>query len=887
MIIWFRSGLIIGGGEEGIVFYNTEKTLLLSTSVWVEYATGASTIGWLSKAPIVYLSTIFEKIGIPLFIFQAALFYVLILVGISSVFYLISGLLEKDKNSRTIALISAIFYLFNPFVFSQIWGRSIYAQYFSFAFLPLSLLLFHLGIRDKKYFFGFLIALISSVMATAYGFLTFIVVYWLVLFIYFLFHVLNSKNKTNEAFFGIKFIFFTFVLWCFFNSWWFVPLLSSLGNVNNVNIPRFEESLQTLLGVSKSFPLDVIIRLLQKGYFFDATAYSQVYSTLPFQLISFIPLCFVLVGLIKTIRNKEFVKFRFFVVLLILGLVVSLGANPPFGWLFVWLFKHITPLQAFRNPFEKFGLVYALGYCAVFAFGLVNFFENKRFKNLAMLVVLVLTCGIYAWPMWTGRVIAGFDKKIGLDIPVYYKDLRNWLANQGGDYRLFMTPVSSGDGAFYQWNEAARYQGADPMVFMLDQPVISNSAHIPLYYDFITNIRQYMEREDLAPALSLLRAKFLIDRKDAIFVSEGEREQYKFLTSVIYPPKGVESNLKAICQNMTADSKSNGVVWIVCHIPSGDDNLSKIRYLHIKVKTDAPAHLVVGLTDTNGIGNRWYGRSYPYFYDTDVGDWQEVIIPISNPTEDNTAIDLSKSATIEVQANSKDHPEKSVGEINISEIKLDPGIEKPINEFKKVAEFGKLAVFEPVNFNSSPEFGNLFSVDYVSDFVQLFDEVNQKRNILDKKGFILTSQNTQKNLQDLPNETSLQVTEKYKISDTRYWLKVREGSGGGLLLLSKTFDPQWKLIAGMSKEKLSGNFFDDLKLLKVAVLPEDNHYIVNGYANLWKVDDKDSEYAIVFMPQIIADIASKVSIFSLFLIVGFITLNIFISVRRNRSGNSI
>ena len=136
-------------------------------------------------------------------------------------------------------------------------------------------------------------------------------------------------------------------------------------------MPSLESNLGTLLGVSRSFTPDVIVRLLQKGYFFDATAYSQIYSTIPFQFVSFIPLFFVVIGIVKVLKNREQTQFRFFIVLLVLGLVVSSGANPPFGWLFVWLFKSFAFLQAFRNPFEKFGLVYALGYSPIFAYGLV------------------------------------------------------------------------------------------------------------------------------------------------------------------------------------------------------------------------------------------------------------------------------------------------------------------------------------------------------------------------------------------------------------------------------------------------------------------------------------------------------------------------------------
>ena len=879
VVIWFRNGLITGGGEEGILFYYPKKTLELSNSVWVEYGTGGSAVGWLSKAPIIYLATLFDKFGLPLFIFQLTLFYTLMVIGVLSVYFLTINLVDEYKSKNIVSLISAIFYLFNPYTFSQIWGRSLYTQYFAFSLLPLSLLLFYLGMRRKKYIFGFFIAITSVPLAAAYGFSTFIVVYWLVLLFYFIFRVLTSKDRKKEIIFGIKFSFFTFILWCLFNSWWFISLLSSFGNFYSGYISGVEENLGTLLGVSRSYSLDVIVRLLHRGYFFDASAYSQIYSTLPFQIISFIPLCFVLIGLIKILRNKELIKFRFFVVLLILGLVISLGANPPFGWLFVWFFKNVTPLQAFRNPFEKFGLVLVLGYSVIFAYGLVASLEKSKLKNLILLLVVVLTCGIYAWPMWTGRVIAGSDKKIGLDIPSYYKDLRQWLKNQESNYRLLMTPIWAGDGAFYRWNDAARYQGIDPMVFMLDQPTISSTSRAPFYFEFISSVRKYMERENVAPAVSsFFRAKFLIDRKDAIFITDRERAHYKFLTSTIYPPKGAGSDLRTICKNEVAYSGLNNLAWINCQIPQGEGDLSDIKYLHVKVKTSESANLEVAIRDSKETRIRWDGRR-DLEYSTNTNDWRYITIPLSSPTEYNSAIDLSQVFILEVLAHPKGKPLESVKEINLGEVKLDPGIQRQTNEFKEVAQFGNLAVFESNHFNPAPEFGTLSQVEKVKDFLELFDLANRKRELTNLNGFLVSSQNSDKDLDKLLNRETVPVIDKQKITNTRYWLKIEGEGKDSLIILSKTFNPQWKVIAGVSKEELSGNFFDDIKLLQKIVVAEENHFVVNGYANLWKINGppagragKDSEYAIVFIPQIIADIGFKISIFSILIMSGFIVI---------------
>lgn len=862
IFIWFNNGLIVDRGEEGLIFYNLSKNLELSKSTWVGIDTGMPNLYWLPRLPALYLASFLnDKLGLAQYLVQAGLFYLLMVTGTISMYYLILSFLESDPFKYLVSLVSALFYLMNPFSVSQVWGRALYPQLFLFVLLPLSLLILVRALNKRNYLYLIPLLFSSVLFSWAYGFVTTAVCYWIVLGGYSAWWLLTNKSNKSNILFGLLFVLFSFLGWILVNAWWFLPFIIGGNSIFAGYLTNPNENIGTLLGVSRAFPPDVIIRLLQKGYFFDATAYSQIYSTITFQLISFIPPIFVLIGLVKTLKNKGLKKNNFFVVLLVLGLVVSLGANPPFGWLFVWIFKHITPLQAFRNPFEKFGLVYILGYSPLFAYGLVYVFEKIKFKFLGLIIILFLTCGIYAWPMWTGRVLTGIDKKIGVKVPQYYEDLNTWLGNNDPqNYRLLMTPLKNGEAATFQWSDTI-YNGVDPMHFILDRTAISNGAQIPFYYDFVQGIRKYMERENLAPAFSLLRAKFLVDRKDAILVTDTEKEQYKFLTSSIYPPLGRESNLKSICQNIVVDSKSDGLAWVVCRINKENSDLSNVRYMHIKLKTDLPANLDISLRDGKGVRLYWHGR-IDSDYRTDTNDWHYITLSLSTPTENDSSVDLSKSDTLEVWAYLKDYPEKSVGQINISEIKLDPGTKQQINEFRKVTEFGKLTVFEPINFNSPPEFGVLASVNIVKDFPQLFEEAYKKRDILDKEGFILISQNNQKNLQDLTDAVFVEVTDKYKISGTRYWVKVNQSQGTGLLILSKTFNPQWKVIAGISREKLYGSFFDDFNLLKAVVLPEDNHFVVNGYANLWTFENNQNQLAIVFPPQIYADLGLKISVAS-------------------------
>src|SRR5207244_3746153 len=130
-----------------------------------------------------------------------------------------------------------------------------------------------------------------------------------------------------------------------------------------------------------------------------------LYNTIFFQILSWI-LPLILFNTAMDIGKIK--KLWFFIGVFLMGIFVSLGANPPFGREFIYIFKHVSFLQAFRNPYEKYGIVYAFGYAPLFAYGLVNLAEllvipfkkklkiDKKFFNLQWVIiifVLIFTSG--------------------------------------------------------------------------------------------------------------------------------------------------------------------------------------------------------------------------------------------------------------------------------------------------------------------------------------------------------------------------------------------------------------------------------------------------------------------------------------------------------------
>lgn len=875
--IWFRNGLIMGRGEDGLPFSNPAKTLETS-GIWVEYSTGIVNVGQLPRTTLFYpLSFLHEKLHISNIVLQASTYFILLVVGMISCYFLTLKLLGQQQYRYKVALISSIFYLLNPFTISQVWGRSLTPLYFTFALFPLSILIFLLGLNKRKYIFAFFLTFATLIFSTAFTFAHFIMVYWFGLVVTIIFWVINSAQKKKNFLFGSSFFILSFFLWIITNFWW-LQVYIPVNNFATEHLGSFEGNLNSLIGVSRNFTPDLVMRLLQKSYFSDVGYYGKIYVSLPFQLISLLLPFFLIWGLVKLIKTGQLKAYGFFIILFTLGLFVSLGANPPLGRLFIWLFKKTSLLQPFRNPYEKFGIVYTLGYAPLFAAGIVYFFQN-RFKKWGPITVLVITCVIFVWPIWNGRIFAGIDKKIGDPIPSYYQDLNEFLNKNSKDFRIFMTPMWKEEIATYLWKDTI-YLGFDPTLFLLNQPAIATNLQGFYTYDFILYLRRYMERVNLSPVLSLLRAKYLIDREDATMIPDGERLHYKYLTTAIQPPNDISAINRSACQNMKVISQNKSAARLICQIPENEQDWQGVRYLHLEIKTDIASSLVVAIRDKKEVENIWEGKVASE-YQTDKDDWTSIIIPIDTPTaySYNNPIDLARISFLDILAYPKDSQNTDNVSIDLKEIKLDPGREIKTNEFSLIKTFGKLKLYEPNNFKSPPEFGILSQVDKIDNFVDLFQLVNQKKDSIDHMGFLLISQNPNKDLSFLSKVRDPKVIDKSKISGTRYWIQTGQNDGVGLLLLSKTYNSQWKVIPDVSQSELDGSFSNEIKLLKKTYLPENDHYVINGYANLWKIS-QNRKYAVVFLPQIMENIGSKVSTVSVLVICGVMGIWGFVRLSR-------
>lgn len=489
--LWFGRGFLFAGGEEGIPFYNLVRYYKTISSVWYGYETGGLVIGFLPQIPYFYIMETLSLVGFSSLFLQALTFFVLMSAGVVSIYFLLKETILDTiqyKYKNLVPFIGGVFYLFNPFSLTQVWGRGLSPFFFSFSFVPLFLLLFVLTLRRNNVIYLLLAEIFGFIFSNTFSNPTQAIVVWFPVFVYLCFYIIfNRKDKKKTVLAIVYFVLF-FALWLFIHSWWIIPNFSLGGSVYSVALDSTKVNVSFLEGLSRSYPLSVLIRLMHKGYFFEGAFYGDIYSTPYFFILSWLV---PVVSLFSLSKLKTSSHFKFYVFLFLTALFVCLGANPPLGRVFVFFFSRIPPLQAFRNPFEKFGIVFLLSYIPFFSIGLITFSEkvfnflkrrNIKVKSFFVLIALIfLINGVYIWPMWTGQFAGGFKFNPWVQVPEYYRQANDWFNSQTGDFRILHVPLLPGDGLKYNWDHP--YQGVEPARFFFDRESISTQtgAHKTFY----------------------------------------------------------------------------------------------------------------------------------------------------------------------------------------------------------------------------------------------------------------------------------------------------------------------------------------------------------------------------------------------------------------------
>ncbi len=446
--IWFSNGKTLAHAEEGIPFYNLQRTFQIYSSTWQEVDLGSSVPLVIPRLTFYGFTKVLDSLSIPSIQIQQLIFFLLIFIPLISVPALANNLFPN--SSRNTGLYAALFYLFNLFVLTQVWHRFIYSLFFLWSYLPLFLYLWTKWLDCRKIKYFFLFAISSIAFSDIYVLLSPIFALWIPAGILWLKH-----RRIIPAIIGV-------VIWLLTSIWWLYPIISSKDNQFN-KFTNDNQNLISLIDVSKYYPASDIILLKQKYYFSPQTIWFNFFANPYINFLSYIFPISLLIGLIWIIKSKS---GKLIIVWLIVSWIFVNGANSQLGTQFYeWLFRTFPFTIVLRNPYEKLGVIFLLPYALMAAMGV----SKIPFRILRTMIIFVV-CFVLLRPMWTGQVFSGYQ----VEVPVSYQQANSYLNTQS-NLRLLQLPFLLGAGTSYSWG----YSGEEPSNFLFDRPSLSGTYFSP------------------------------------------------------------------------------------------------------------------------------------------------------------------------------------------------------------------------------------------------------------------------------------------------------------------------------------------------------------------------------------------------------------------------
>lgn len=471
--IWFKDGKFLATGEEGLVLLNPSRTIDLYQYSWNEIGTGIAAPGTNAMVPLFYFESWLLNLRLPLWLFQAFIFFLLMSLGAVSVYFLSKELLkEYIKTSVTkVAFVAAIFYILNPISMLGVWYRFILGFMFFYCLAPLFFYLYVIGVNKRRKAFIFLGPLVALFFTFSFESPAPVLLLWLLPFIYSIFLSLPHASKKGFNIFPLGYFISSALFWLIINLWWIYPYIE-LSKISFAGENSVVHAVGTLKANSLDFTLPNVVRLIHGGFLYKGEAFGNIYKTPLFLILSWLIPLITLYGLIK-LRSGQIKKF--FIYGLILLLFLAKGTSLPLGEIFLWFFKKITILQLYRNPLEKFGMLLPIIYAPLFGFGL--FYLAYKIQNLKkrvlFLVLTIILLGVFHWPFFSGALTRFEKRDIRVVVPSSFKSANE--AIPAGNHVILSIPVMGGASGFYKWQYG--YKGVESSQYLFDYPVIN------IFYD--------------------------------------------------------------------------------------------------------------------------------------------------------------------------------------------------------------------------------------------------------------------------------------------------------------------------------------------------------------------------------------------------------------------
>lgn len=521
--IWFRDGLIYGGGDVGLPTYDPARILDVIRYVWWDAsAPGFPRSQGVTGIPLYLGLSLLQKLGFSFVFIQAGLFALLLfLMGFGM--YLVAKEVF-GKESYRLAALAALLYLFNPYMLNQ-WHRFVHTSLYLAAALPFLFLLWKRWMDGGSRKSLLLFLAINVFGAAIYSTLAFVVTVWLFLGFYFLYALLVPRKDFAQALSYIKRFVGGFISWILVSLWWLWPVFTTAPAVLSVQHNTLE-NVSTLLSISSQSVIPFSLQGVNPFYVFQEMDWGEIYLQKHFLLLPWLLVAFAILGFIRSLGDR---RYAFWGLLFVFSLFLAKGAASPFGQTFTFLFQNVFLLGALRNPFEKLGVLIPFGYAILIPLGVL--FLTTRLRGTLKLVVSVLVLVIvganifvWNWPFWKGQLFGNAYNPAKVEVPSYYKEADRWLEEQNKSGRILHLPLTVGEAVGYDWEHG--YNGVEPSQLLFSSnPSISHGFNLNYVDDSLKTIQDSLrfssviEEGRLRELFSVFGIRYVVLHMDTIPVS--------------------------------------------------------------------------------------------------------------------------------------------------------------------------------------------------------------------------------------------------------------------------------------------------------------------------------------------------------------------------------
>lgn len=819
---WYRPGFIIGGAEEGLSFANPKRTFELFQYTWEEIHYGTLQTTEVVKYPSNLFFLFLHERGIPSDFLQVFVFFFLITT--SAIFiYLLAK--EIFNNQQFLSLIAAAFYIFNSFMFFNIWHRFLAAMFFFQPLLPISVYLFYKALKTNNILYLSLFLLSSFIFSTAFSLPSNVLTLWIILVILFFSIAISSKQFLKNKFHLAGWFLLFLVTWVLTNLWWLIPLNYQLPLAYSQVFGK-TENINTLRSISSQFPFFTTVILGYKSMF-------SIWQT----LIGILMLTIIGIGY-KQIKIEPWKKFLLFTVLL--SIFVLNGSNFPTGKIFEFFFERISQLQLFRNPYEKFGITLVFVYSILFSSGIGYLSKISRYFALFL---TFLVFGLLFIPFWIDGTFGDKEINFYVSVPDDYITVNELLNQDTDEYRILSLPLLVSGGSAYNWRN--KYSGTHPNLYLFDKPSLDGLVLMKEPDRYWRVLREGFYNGKISHLLKFANIKYLLLHKD-IDTNYSQAEDTQ--TTLSYLQSGVVSNSEAgffICFDLGSLQYylSEGIFFKDCMLDPSNSNWLTYNFLHFEINSKSAGQLRIDIVDKSGQRLVFDGKTEERYriLDQEADKYKSFTLNLKVPSEKYSGFSSLNIDHLEFYfvPNNKNLNNT----VTIKKVYLDEGKKIPNDYWKKFFSTPNLELYTVSNQYFYPRIYAAKDLFKINNWEQLLET-----DVLPEAFYLDNQQKENINYNLVLEKPEINFK---KLNNTKYAVSIKNVKSPFWLIFSETFSTDWVATLGDR---------------------EFPHFPVNGFANGYFIDYKGSYMInLEYKRQVLADKFRNISLvfFIVIALVGF------------------